>query len=108
MTTIYPPRLTLSADVVALTGATYRQLDYWVRTGVVTPERNPGGAGTGHERGFTSAQVEGIRRLVLTTRLLGAFPSAIARRIFEEEGPWSVSEAGRTATLSIGMTRGES
>lgn len=57
-----------SQELVALTGLTYRQLDYWVSTGYLTPvgDSNPG---TGRSRRFNLEEVDTARMMV---RLLGA------------------------------------
>lgn len=52
-----------------LTGITYRIVDYWDRTGVLTPARPAGGSGT--QRGYTNDQVR-IGRALRRLRLLGA------------------------------------
>ena len=38
-----------SSDVCRLTGATYRQLDYWTRRGYLTPAKEAGGKGKPRE-----------------------------------------------------------
>ena len=55
-------------DVVAATGATYRQVDYWVRTGLV-PGQSPEGPGSGHRRRWHPAQVNRVRLILLASRL---------------------------------------
>lgn len=37
-------------DVCALTGLTYRQIDYWTREGAIAPEHSDGVPGSGHPR----------------------------------------------------------
>ena len=39
-----------TADVANLTGATFRQLDYWTRNGIITPSRTLTEVGSGHQR----------------------------------------------------------
>jgi hypothetical protein len=62
-----------SSQVVALTGATYRMLDYWATCGYVKPERQQRVAGTklgsGVMRLWPMAEVSIVRRMV---RLIGA------------------------------------
>lgn len=55
-----------STQVCALTGATYRMLDYWCRTGKV-PGQEP--TGTGHYRRFTPEHVIRVSKLVRASRL---------------------------------------
>lgn len=56
-----------SEQVCALTGITYRQLDYWVRKGRI-PGINRAGSGSGRSRDFTNAQVELIRRVSIEVK----------------------------------------
>jgi len=48
-----------STEVCARAGCSYRQLDYWVRHGAVTPTVAATGSGT--QRGFTEADVVAVR-----------------------------------------------
>lgn len=45
-----------SSDVIRITGVTYRQLDYWCRTGRLG-DRHKTDHGSGNERHFTAADV---------------------------------------------------
>lgn len=49
-------------EVCRLTGASYRQLDWWVRTGRIVPEVSAEGSGS--TRGFTDEQIEEIKDLI--------------------------------------------
>lgn len=60
-------RLLSSAETCKATGATYRQLDYWCRIGLVS-EAQDQERGSGIPRRFTSAEVARVR---LTVDLLG-------------------------------------
>lgn len=61
---------TLSAlDVCERAGITYRQLDYWIRTGAITPTQKANGSGT--QRRFTEGDARAVR-LAATLRALGA------------------------------------
>ena len=55
-------------DVCRVVGITYRQLDYWARTGLVTPSvREAGGSGTQREYSFQDlVQLKLIKRLLDT------------------------------------------
>jgi DNA-binding transcriptional MerR regulator len=50
-----------SREVCEHVGVTYRQLDYWARTGLVTPSTPAAGQGT--RRRFSAADVERVRRI---------------------------------------------
>lgn len=54
--------------VCRLTGITYRQLDYWCRTGVIKPAVESRGSGT--QRMFTEEQVE-ILKVLARLRQVG-------------------------------------
>lgn len=60
------PRYT-APEVVRMTGASYRQLDYWDRTGLVEPAQ--AAQGSGSQRRYSAADVVRLRVIVL---LLGA------------------------------------
>lgn len=45
MTATLDDRTYRTADVVAITGASYRQVDYWARTGILTLDRARPGCG---------------------------------------------------------------
>lgn len=64
-------------DILKRTGVTYRQLDYWVRRGWVTPER-PEQVSTGHHRTFSAREfvvIDRMARLVLA----GVVPDIAAK-----------------------------
>lgn len=84
------------ADLVAQTGATYRQLDFWTRAGYLHPER-PKGLGSGRARvwpddelavatdmamlvfyGFTPRLAHAIARAGATASVLDAVLAALA------------------------------
>lgn len=48
-----------STQVCEIAGITYRQLDYWMRRGLVTPAKQYG-PGSGHRRGYTADEVRHI------------------------------------------------
>lgn len=80
--TVTPPLLS-SYDVCRAAGITFRQLDYWVRTGLLTPSvRNPGGSGC--PRRWSEADVYRARVIGLLMRWSAYGPGAgtkIARRV---------------------------
>ena len=51
-----------------MTGATYRQLDYWARTGVVTPSISAA-AGYGSRRRWSDRDVVAVARVTDAARL---------------------------------------
>lgn len=50
-----------SMQVLAMTGCTYRQLDWWCRQGHIPGQ--PEVIGSGNRRSFTSAQVKRVKLL---------------------------------------------
>lgn len=58
-----------STDLIALTGCTYRQLDYWVRTGRIFPTPATAAPGSGASRDYPAHEVDVI---AVTLELLGA------------------------------------
>lgn len=59
-----------SLEVVALTGATYRQLDWWCRTGRIPGQEMV--IGSGHRRQFTTRQVARVTKLVEASALVNS------------------------------------
>jgi len=58
-----------SVDVIEHCGdITYRELDYWIRTGAIEPEY--GSEGSGRPRRFTMEQAEWLRRIVVVRSAL--------------------------------------
>lgn len=53
----------LSAELIAETGATYRQVDYWTRTGLLTPIDGVH-PGEGHDRRYAADQLDRCRAVV--------------------------------------------
>jgi len=51
-----------TAEVSRITGCSYRQLDYWIRTGII--EIRYGAHGSGSRRRWTEAEVERLERVV--------------------------------------------
>lgn len=65
-------------EVVTFAGCSYRQLDYWTRTGMITPE--VGARGSGSRRMFTDRQAFAVR-LVTDLAVMGA-PYSVRRGAF--------------------------
>ena len=77
------PRSYSSPEVCKATRATYRQLDYWERTGLIKPSvREASGSGT--QRRYSDEDVKRVRVIML---LLGAgFSLQAIRRFMRGEG----------------------
>lgn len=70
MATAVAERTLSSQEVLAYSGATYRQIDYWSRTGVLKPTSVA--PGSGYYRSFSSIEAEVANRLVKFMHLCGA------------------------------------
>jgi hypothetical protein len=90
-------RLYTSSEVCALAGITYRQLDYWDRTGFLLPQVAAAGSGT--QRLFSRAEVQ-VAAVAATAKNLPP-TSHLARRIANHvrqhglrgsivHGPWTL------------------
>lgn len=67
-----------TADVMEATGASYRQLDYWARTGAVGLAQNAAGSGTRREWSFESAcEAAALKRLSESGVQIGRVSSAV-------------------------------
>lgn len=78
------------AEVLERTGITYRQLDYWTRSGWVHPI---GGRGSGHNRAWPLSEVDAIGRMV---RLVdaGLLPSRAAMPAHLDPGSVVIMSSG--------------
>lgn len=97
MTTTQPTRQYTSAEVIALTGCTYRQLDYWARLGLLTDTAH----GSGSSRRFTFADVEAIYNAVRLIRV--GFTAQAAVRIataLVDDGAFATSDDGLRIDMS--------
>lgn len=92
-------------EVCRRTGATYRQVDYWVRAGLVVPE--VGATGSGSARRWT---VEQVTRVNLLRVIVDAFTTsgprpnqtlldALGRFMEVEPGVLWLEDAGVTITI---------
>lgn len=57
-------RMYTTAEVLELTGISFRVLDYWLRTEVIVLCSQPNKPGSGMRRLYTTAEVEAIGQLV--------------------------------------------
>jgi DNA-binding transcriptional MerR regulator len=101
-----------SQEVIMLTGITYRQLDYWIRMGVVTPSVDEG-HGSGHSRRFNARDVFHVRVVaaLLAYRVrrdtVGAVIAHIAQRediadypvVHIHQTGWSLNSLEQAKTL---------
>jgi hypothetical protein len=78
--------MTTTADVMAATGASFRQLDHWIHRGWLNPVGGPLGAGSGHAREWPALE---YRVAVVMARLvragMGPEKSAAIARVAAEQ-----------------------
>ena len=80
-------------DVVRFAGITYRQLDYWARTGLITPSiREAGGSGTQRVYSFEDL----LRLKVIKSMLDGGMSLAKVRRAVAHMRHLDLSLTGTT------------
>lgn len=87
-------------EVCRVTGASYRQLDYWSRTGVLRAAREARGSGT--QRRYTIIQARVARVLFILARL-GARHAVLREvaAVLLDDGPEWEEPAGITARGAI-------
>jgi hypothetical protein len=101
-----------SGEVCEQTGATYRQLDYWARAGIIRPEAHTDhhgrpAEGSGTRRWWLRSQLPTIRALVAlsdTTTGTGNHPSQILRAVGRSpnpRGPWILEQDGVRITVQL-------
>ena len=71
MTTRTLLRTYSTMDVVHMTGATYRQIDWWCCQGLI-PGQPRGGTGSGNRRRWTDEQVEEVILLLRASKLINS------------------------------------
>jgi hypothetical protein len=98
------PQLLRAPDVMQETGATYRQVDYWTRQGLVAHDRDLSDetqaevdAGnleptSGHARVWDTTEVETIRRAVLVSRAFPHLTGDVVFRIARATGPLDLGD----------------
>lgn len=71
-----------------VTGASYRQLDYWARSTAARPTRQARGSGS--KRGYTTEEVRAVRALVVLARLGAERPvlSAVFTHLVADPTLW--------------------
>lgn len=87
--------LVMSIDLQHRAGATYRQVDYWSRTGILEPE-SEGTPGSGVSRAFAPVEVDVARLLVRLSRAGLAPSSKLAKAAA------AAVRAGKTGTVRHG------
>lgn len=95
-----------SPQVCRLTGVTYRELDYWVRTGTVAPTVVQA-HGSGTQRRFSPSDVEAVA-IVASLRAAGVplvrcGRAVASARYAEAEARWLVVEGGSVQVLEDGV-----
>lgn len=88
-----------SSELANRTGASYRQVDYWVRAGMIMPVRKSKAApGSGHRRRF---EEEIVDRVTVMVKVSGIFdghpPGGLLKRIYDnfEDGHIDMGEGIR-------------
>lgn len=97
------PPDTMSALALATeTGASYRQIDYWIRTGLLVSHQVA--AGSGHPRAVPKTEVQVVRLVLALLRSLGAGPRQAfeSARVLLEGGTLAVP-VGDDATLVVAV-----
>lgn len=101
MSTLSPTRRNLrSQDVLDLTGATYRQLDYWCTHHGICAEKSAS-PGQGTSRLFTLTEARAVRGLVLAGQhglAIGTYARGIVSCLnAQPEAKWLVLSEGRVS-----------
>lgn len=96
-TTLLEPEILSAPQVCRAFGLSYRQLDYWVREGLITPTVQAHGSGT--RRVFDAEAIEQVRRLVRAREVLrrlrgrdGATPQLADAAALAEPGRLEIAE----------------
>jgi len=88
-----------TAQVMERSGASYRQLDYWTRRGLLRPEQRPG---SGYSRDWSDAECRIARLMVVLTGVgLEPGPAAEAARALDSAGAEEF-ELGEGVFLRVG------
>jgi hypothetical protein len=79
-----------TAEAAIRSGASYRQLDYWTRTGLVSPAVDSPGSGT--PRRWSPGQIPTLTALAaISTMFDGRPPSDLMRTVADQPGPiWEI------------------
>lgn len=73
-----------TTEVCRLTGATYRQLDYWARTGRIPGQPSGSVIGSGNRRRWTQADVDEVRLWLEASALLSGGLRGMVERLRKE------------------------
>jgi len=79
-----------------MTGASYRQLDYWARSGRIPGQPSGAGTGSGRLRVWTTGDVERVVVLMKASRLINATLDEMVE-ILEEDDEQPATAAGLRA-----------
>lgn len=105
MTTTYADKLGLigSHELAERTGATYRQIDYWRRTGRIVPVIDAQGCGS--KVIFDEAIVPRVRAMAALSHFVaGGYdrgPIELFEVIGRSDGPWSIETNGVRLTVEV-------
>jgi DNA-binding transcriptional MerR regulator len=94
--------LLTTPQVCAITGASYRQIDYWARTGMVSPDVEA--AGSGSRRGWHPDQLPKIKALAVLSHALYGYKSSLMRELAAADadaGPWQFTANGVLITIHV-------
>ena len=105
-----PEALLSTVEMCRATGATYRQLDYWARTGVIRPPATVDryghtAEGSGFRRWWRADQIPTIRALTAVSAMAtngNGHPSKLMRAVGNDpnpSGPWVVEHDGLRITV---------
>jgi len=72
-----------SLEACRLTGATYRELDYWTQCGYIAPSATDGNPGSGNRRLWAPEDVRRVRLMVRAVR--SGLAPAVAARVADGE-----------------------
>lgn len=92
----------LSTDCVCQqSGASYRQIDYWTREGILTPAIAAEGSGT--QRRWSPEVIPKVRAMATFSRLEAdrSSTSTLLRLMGSSEGPWIVEDDGVRVTVEV-------
>lgn len=98
-----PRRLISTPEMCDLSGATFRQLDYWARAGLLVPTAEARGSGT--RRGYSTNQVGRATALTAVSDLTHGGPhgrSRLLAEVAETEPPWQLRHGRITITVDLG------
>lgn len=88
-------------DVCTLTGCTYRQLDYWTTTGIITASINPG-TGSGTARAYSYRDLVNVQ--IIVNLLATGISFKKMRTTLSHLHTYDLDDIAETTVLSDGTT----